>query len=86
MNIIYRIISFLLSTIFTVFTAIGIFPSAIPSKVNLDKTDSENIVYSNENFDFSYNHGKFSLSLNGVTMFANAVSQYKTKDTINNII
>ena len=82
MNIIYRILSFLLSAIFTVFTAIGIFPSTIPSRINLDKIDSENIIYSNENFDFSYNHGKFSLSLNGVTMFANAVSQYKTKDTI----
>ena len=82
MNIIYRIISFLISTIFTIFTAVGTFPIAIPSNVSLDKMDTNNIIYSNDNFDFSYDKGKFSLSLNGVTMFADAVSQYKIENTL----
>ena len=82
MNIIYRIISFLISTIFTIFTAVGTFHNDIPPKVSLDKMDTNNIIYSNDNFDFSYDKGKFSLSLNGVTMFADAVSQYKIENTL----
>ncbi len=82
MNFIYRVLSILLSAIFTLSTAAGVFPATIPAKVTLDKIDSESLIFSNGNFSLSYTHGRFSLALKDITMFSDAVSQYKIGNEI----
>lgn len=66
-----------LALLFSVITTIGIFPHSIPTDVVLPEINTDEIIISTECFDFAYGNGKFSLALNGVTMFANAESEYK---------
>lgn len=77
MDIIYKIISFFLSAFFTLSTALGIVPITIPAKVNLEQISQEESIYNGENFTFSYEKGEFSVAKNGVTMFADASTEYK---------
>lgn len=71
------IITKILAWLFSVITAIGVIPQTIPTRVCLSKIDKEDIMITTDCFDFKYDEGKFSLALDGVTMFADAVSEYK---------
>lgn len=73
MNIITKILALL----FSIITALGVIPKAIPTQVTLDKIKEEDIMITTEYFDFKYDEGKFSLSLDKATMFADATSEYK---------
>lgn len=72
-----KILSFILSSIFTVSTAMGTLPLFILAKVDLEEISQNDIMYKNEKFAFSYDKGSFSLSVNGVTMFSDASAEYK---------
>ncbi len=74
------VITKILAWFFSIITVIGSITNVVPSKVELRKLEKENIVSSTELFDFEYTNGKFSVSFNGVTMFADAVSEYKLGD------
>ncbi len=76
MNIVTKILAW----IFSIMTAIGIIPQTIPARVYLPKMIKEDIMMTTDCFDFKYDEGKFSLAFDGITMFADAVSEYKLAD------
>lgn len=71
------ILTKILAWLFSVITALGVIPQTIPARVVLSKINKEDIMITTECFDFKYDDGKFSLALDGVTMFIDAVSEYK---------
>lgn len=73
-NAFSKFIAILLSCLFTVSTYFGVTPYNIPAKVTLEKIEEEETVLKNEHFNFTYENGKYSLALDGVTMFADATS------------
>lgn len=77
-----EIISKLLAILFSIITALGIMPNTVPRPVTLDNIDKEKIVAQTELFGLSYAEGRFSLSFNGNTMFADAVSEFKAGNEI----
>lgn len=74
------ILSKVLAVLFSIITAIGIIPRSIPTRVELPIINEEDIMITNECFDFKYDKGTFSLAFDGVTMFVDAISEYKLND------
>lgn len=70
-------LSKILALLFSLITMLGIIPKGIPVGVTLPKISEEDIVLSADNYDFSYDKGKFSLAFKGNTMFTDAVSEAK---------
>lgn len=79
-------LSKILAFIFSIITALGVIPKGIPASVSLPKIESDDVIVSTSCYDFSYDKGRFSLMLDGETMFLDAVSEYKLEDkTISSI-
>lgn len=73
MDLLTKILAFL----FSILTAVsGIIPATVPSKVLLEQINAQEITVSTECFGFKYDQGRFSLTLDGKTMFLDAVSEY----------
>lgn len=75
-----KFLSKILSLLFTFCTLLGIIPNSIPKKVVLEELRGQDMLLSNEHFGFDYENGRFSLVFNGVTVFCDAVSEYKLSD------
>ena len=73
-------LSKILAFIFSIITALGVIPKSIPASVSLPKIESDDVMFSTSCYDFSYDKGRFSLMLDGETMFLDAVSEYKLED------
>lgn len=74
------ILSKILALLFSVITALGIIPKTIPSDVTLPRIEGDDIVLSTDCYDFAYADGRFSLALDGRTMFKDAVSEVRLND------
>ena len=72
-------LSKILAILFTALTFLGIMPSSVPKTVTLESISTP-VTASTEHFDFSYADGKFSLALDGKTIFLDAVSEYKLEN------
>ena len=72
-----NIIGKFLAILFSIITAFGVLPRSLPSSVVLDKINEDKIAVSTGKYALSYEKGSFSLEMNGSTMFADAVSEYK---------
>ena len=72
-------LSKILAILFTALTFLGIMPSSVPKTVTLESISTP-VTASTERFDFSYADGKFSLALDGKTIFLDAVSEYKLEN------
>ena len=70
-------LSKILALLFSLITMLGIIPKGIPAGVTLPKISEDEILMTADNYDFSYDKGKFSLAFKGNTMFAEAVSEAK---------
>ncbi len=81
MKITTKIISFFLSVYFSMITAIGILPLSLPFEVELSELE-ENIIYEDETFALGFSSGRFSLGMNGKTIFKDAVTEYHLQDRI----
>lgn len=72
-----NIIGKFLAIVFSIITSLGIMPKTLPYSVVLEPINEEKIVVSTEKYALSYENGSFSLAMNGNTMLADAVSEYK---------
>lgn len=82
-TVLHKMISFFLSLIFAVSASTGIsFSLTLPAKVSLEEISQEDTMYTNGHVSFAYEKGAFSLAMNGVTMFTDAVTEYKQEKTV----
>lgn len=75
-----KILCIILSAILVIGGIIGVLWLSGPAKVTLDKINEEEIMYKDKHFGFAYDKGSYTLSMDGVTMFADAVCEYKIND------
>lgn len=75
-----KLLSKLMSVFFSFLTLLGITPSSIPKNVVLKEIREQDMKFSNEHFGLDYENGRFSLVFNGITVFCDAISEYKLSD------
>ena len=72
----------IIAWIFSVFVLLGISPKTVPSIIELETINPEKAIISDENFTLAYSNGSFSLAFDGVTVFSDATSEFKTADSL----
>ena len=73
-------LSKILALLFSIITALGILPKTIPADVTLPRLEGDDVVFSTDCYDFGYDNGRFSIALDGRTMFSDAVSEVRLND------
>lgn len=68
----------ILAFIFSLITALGFIPETVPKLVVLEDIKAEETVASTGSYAFSYKDGRFSVAFKGNTVFADAVSEFKS--------
>lgn len=74
------VINKIMAWIFSVIISLGLNPRTLPAEVKLPAIEGDSIVFSDSSFTFAYDKGRYSLALDGITMFSDASSEYRADD------